>query len=56
MWQLRHPKSHLLSFFPLLLSTSLKHGLTVGHTCLMKETEWGRTIGACGGSNYAQYE
>ena len=31
------------------LSAPLKCGLNVGHTCLMKETEWSRTIGACGG-------
>ena len=51
MWQLCHPKPQLLSFFPLLPSASLKHGLTVGHTCLMKETEWGRTICTRVGSN-----
>ena len=34
----------------------LKHGLTVGHTCLMKETEWGRSAGTHGGSNGVRYE
>ena len=37
--------------FPLPLLVSLKHGLTVGHTCLMKEMGWVRRIGACGGNN-----
>ena len=30
--------------------------LTVGRPCSMKEMEWGRTIGACGGSNGTWYE
>ena len=42
--------------FPIHLSASLKCGLTVGHTCSMNETEWGKTIGTRGGSNGAQYE
>jgi len=29
--------------------------LTVGHTCSMKETEWGRTVGTHVFSNGAQY-
>lgn len=35
----------------LQLSASLKCGLTAGHTCSVKETEWSRTIGARDGSN-----
>jgi len=42
--------------FPLPLLVSLKRGLTVGHTCSLKETEWGRTIGTHGGGNGMRYE
>jgi len=38
-----------VSVAPLSLSASLKHGLTTGHTCSMKET--GRTVITHGGTN-----
>ena len=40
---------YIQAAFPLPPRASLKHGLTVGHTCSMKETEWGRPTGAHGG-------
>jgi len=50
---------HLESQWPLIPSSSvstIKRGLTVGHTYLTKETDWGRIKGMHGGINGAQYE
>ena len=50
---------HLESQWPLIPHPSvstIKRGLTVGHTYSMKETEWGRITGTHGSINGTQYE
>jgi len=48
-------QSHSSYPFPLPLLVSLKHGLTVGHTCSMKEMEWVRRIGAMQVTSWASH-
>ena len=43
------------AILPSLLAL-LRYSLTVGHTCSMKEMDWGKTVVACGGSNGEQYK